>query len=91
MQDTVFVIGVEPTPSYYETMRQRAGEAAWGQRRLMLQRACVGPDDQSEEVTLQVHLLQECNSLMSTRAGVKVHRGACIGLKATTSTSPAGL
>lgn len=79
----VFVLGVEPTPAYYEAMLNRTQRALWGARWLMVQRACVGLNDTAEEMTLLVHPLQECNSLLASPDGLNVHGKACVGTEPT--------
>eukprot|EP00966_Prymnesium_polylepis_P270396 6246346-Prymnesium_polylepis.1 len=60
-------------------MRSKLDAVRWGSRFRIIERACVGAGGPST-VTMYVHPLEECNSLLPTRAGHEpVHGGDCVG------------
>ena len=77
---TLFVVGMEPTPTYAADMRELAGNSTWSARFQMLEYAC---SNQEGTADLFVHPLQECNSLLPAADGHVVLGGACVGKPAT--------
>lgn len=80
---TVFVVGIEPTPSYAASMRALAANSTWSAQFQMLECACSDRDGTAE---LFVHPLQECNSLLPVSAGHVVLGGDCVGKKPSRTT-----
>jgi FkbM family methyltransferase len=79
--DDLLVVALEPTPSSFHKFRRYVESRPWRNRWSLVQRACIGPGDERQEVVMHTHAMPECNSLLpaTSRSDVVVHKGRCIG------------